>query len=259
MWQSLQSVGVLSLPWLQLNLNGCGAWLARRLLRSLSCFKWLHFQTCDPQNPFIIHLSAICICSWACLAFNLKRPLQGEESSWLGEHRYGDKFQSITFAFKSGINEMDHPGLHLTPLVTAASVFIWNNDRRVWGQPTSLFSNYLLGSCFDFMSSPLFIHFPPPLLQCNNDYAPVCGSNNQNYQNECFLRRDACKQQSEVLIMSEGACPAGKYFPVPIPKHTHARALTCWGNHEHGEAHSPRVLGSKREDVSKNYFWDRVK
>ncbi|CAF98984.1 unnamed protein product [Tetraodon nigroviridis] len=46
------------------------------------------------------------------------------------------------------------------------------------------------------------------LLQCNNDYAPVCGSNNQNYQNECFLRRDACKQQSEVLIMSEGACPA---------------------------------------------------
>nr|XP_046260395.1 tomoregulin-2a isoform X2 [Scatophagus argus] len=44
--------------------------------------------------------------------------------------------------------------------------------------------------------------------KCNNDYAPVCGSNNQNYQNECFLRRDACKQQSEVLIMSEGACPA---------------------------------------------------
>ncbi|KAF7658295.1 hypothetical protein LDENG_00014850 [Lucifuga dentata] len=44
--------------------------------------------------------------------------------------------------------------------------------------------------------------------KCNNDYAPVCGSNNQNYQNECFLRRDACKQQSEVLIISEGACPA---------------------------------------------------
>uniref|UniRef100_A0A3Q3DTU6 Transmembrane protein with EGF-like and two follistatin-like domains 2a n=1 Tax=Hippocampus comes TaxID=109280 RepID=A0A3Q3DTU6_HIPCM len=43
--------------------------------------------------------------------------------------------------------------------------------------------------------------------KCNNDYAPVCGSNNQNYQNECYLRRDACKQQSEVLILSEGACP----------------------------------------------------
>ncbi|XP_061579908.1 tomoregulin-2a isoform X2 [Cololabis saira] len=44
--------------------------------------------------------------------------------------------------------------------------------------------------------------------KCNNDYAPVCGSNNKNYQNECFLRRDACKQQSEVLITSEGDCPA---------------------------------------------------
>ncbi|XP_076016651.1 tomoregulin-2-like [Genypterus blacodes] len=44
--------------------------------------------------------------------------------------------------------------------------------------------------------------------KCNNDYAPVCGSNNQNYQNDCFLRRDACKQQSEVLVISEGACPA---------------------------------------------------
>ncbi|KAM6986198.1 tomoregulin-2-like isoform 2-T2 [Aplochiton taeniatus] len=43
--------------------------------------------------------------------------------------------------------------------------------------------------------------------KCNNDYVPVCGSNNQNYQNECFLRRDACKQQSEVLVVSEGACP----------------------------------------------------
>lgn len=43
--------------------------------------------------------------------------------------------------------------------------------------------------------------------KCNNDYAPVCGSNNQNYQNECFLRRDACKLQSEVIIISEGACP----------------------------------------------------
>ncbi|XP_056145952.1 tomoregulin-2a [Lampris incognitus] len=44
--------------------------------------------------------------------------------------------------------------------------------------------------------------------KCNNDYVPVCGSNNQNYQNECFLRRDACKQQSEVLVISEGSCPA---------------------------------------------------
>uniref|UniRef100_A0A674B4M9 Transmembrane protein with EGF-like and two follistatin-like domains 2a n=1 Tax=Salmo trutta TaxID=8032 RepID=A0A674B4M9_SALTR len=43
--------------------------------------------------------------------------------------------------------------------------------------------------------------------KCNNDYVPVCGSNNENYQNECYLRRDACKQQSEVLVVSEGSCP----------------------------------------------------
>lgn len=70
--------------------------------------------------------------------------------------------------------------------------------------------------------------------QCNNDYAPVCGSNNQNYQNECFLRRDACKQQSEVLILSEGACPAGMYIFVrhtqiqkeAKKKTSHARSST---------------------------------
>lgn len=61
-------------------------------------------------------------------------------------------------------------------------------------------------------------------LQCNNDYAPVCGSNNQNYQNECFLRRDACKQQSEVLIMSEGACPAGMYILWRLRNRTHSSA-----------------------------------
>lgn len=70
--------------------------------------------------------------------------------------------------------------------------------------------------------SPLFFLPPFSSLQCNNDYAPVCGSNNQNYQNECFLRRDACKQQSEVLIMSEGACPAGTYVYIMAPTLVHS-------------------------------------
>ncbi|XP_066544101.1 tomoregulin-2a isoform X1 [Amia ocellicauda] len=43
--------------------------------------------------------------------------------------------------------------------------------------------------------------------KCNTDYVPVCGSNNENYQNECYLRKDACKQQAEVLVSSEGSCP----------------------------------------------------
>ncbi|KAK3568795.1 hypothetical protein QTP86_017411 [Hemibagrus guttatus] len=46
--------------------------------------------------------------------------------------------------------------------------------------------------------------------KCNNDYAPVCGSNNKFYNNECLLRRDACKQQSEILVVAEGPCPIGK-------------------------------------------------
>ncbi|TRY59885.1 hypothetical protein DNTS_007076 [Danionella cerebrum] len=52
------------------------------------------------------------------------------------------------------------------------------------------------------------IHVTPASQLCNNDYVPVCGSNNENYENECFLRRDACKQQSEILVVSEGSCPA---------------------------------------------------
>lgn len=43
--------------------------------------------------------------------------------------------------------------------------------------------------------------------KCNNDFAPVCGSNHKVYNNECLLRRDACKQQTEILLVSEGSCP----------------------------------------------------
>uniref|UniRef100_A0A8D0HFI9 Kazal-like domain-containing protein n=1 Tax=Sphenodon punctatus TaxID=8508 RepID=A0A8D0HFI9_SPHPU len=46
---------------------------------------------------------------------------------------------------------------------------------------------------------------------CNSDYVPVCGSNGDTYQNECYLRQAACKQQSEILVMSEGSCATGKY------------------------------------------------
>ncbi|XP_016520050.1 tomoregulin-1-like [Poecilia formosa] len=41
---------------------------------------------------------------------------------------------------------------------------------------------------------------------CNKKYVPVCGSNGDTYQNECFLRRAACKKQRAISIVSEGAC-----------------------------------------------------
>lgn len=141
--------------------------------------------------------------------FEKTTPGWGEQLA-IGEHRYGDKVQSIISAFKSGINEMNHPGLHLTPS--------WQQHLSSCGIMTAMFENsplfYSIITSW-IAASTLWAHLFSLrfcLLQCNNDYAPVCGSNNQNYQNECFLRRDACKQQSEVLIMSEGACPAGMYI-----------------------------------------------
>ncbi|XP_040296554.1 tomoregulin-2 [Bufo bufo] len=42
--------------------------------------------------------------------------------------------------------------------------------------------------------------------KCQHDYIPVCGSNGVTYPNECYLRGAACKQQSEILVVSEGSC-----------------------------------------------------
>lgn len=56
-----------------------------------------------------------------------------------------------------------------------------------------------------------------PSHQCNNDYVPVCGSNGDTYQNECYLKQAACKQQSEILLVSEGSCATGRYNSPRLP------------------------------------------
>uniref|UniRef100_A0A8D0S9I8 Kazal-like domain-containing protein n=1 Tax=Sus scrofa TaxID=9823 RepID=A0A8D0S9I8_PIG len=47
------------------------------------------------------------------------------------------------------------------------------------------------------------------LLQCHTNYIPVCGSNGDTYQNECFLRRAACKHQKEITVVARGPCYSG--------------------------------------------------
>lgn len=100
--------------------------------------------------------------------------------------------------------------------ILKAQVFTWGHRLTIslWFNLASFRAPFL--TCF-LLSS----------LQCNNDYVPVCGSNNKNYQNECFLRRDACKQQSEVLIVSEGDCPAGMYIYLTVPTHKH-KPIHTW-------------------------------
>ncbi|ETE68927.1 Tomoregulin-1, partial [Ophiophagus hannah] len=43
-------------------------------------------------------------------------------------------------------------------------------------------------------------------LQCHTNYIPVCGSNGDTYQNECFLRRAACKHQKDITVVARGSC-----------------------------------------------------
>uniref|UniRef100_A0A4W3K2I2 Transmembrane protein with EGF like and two follistatin like domains 1 n=1 Tax=Callorhinchus milii TaxID=7868 RepID=A0A4W3K2I2_CALMI len=42
--------------------------------------------------------------------------------------------------------------------------------------------------------------------QCHTNYIPVCGSNGDAYQNECFLRLAACKYQKEITVITDGPC-----------------------------------------------------
>ncbi|TSL40937.1 Tomoregulin-1 [Bagarius yarrelli] len=42
--------------------------------------------------------------------------------------------------------------------------------------------------------------------QCHEKYIPVCGSNGDTYQNECYLRQAACTQQRLVSLASPGPC-----------------------------------------------------
>uniref|UniRef100_H3A8A5 Transmembrane protein with EGF like and two follistatin like domains 1 n=1 Tax=Latimeria chalumnae TaxID=7897 RepID=H3A8A5_LATCH len=42
--------------------------------------------------------------------------------------------------------------------------------------------------------------------QCPKSFVPVCGSNGDTYQNECILKKTACKYQKEITVLAEGPC-----------------------------------------------------
>ena len=41
---------------------------------------------------------------------------------------------------------------------------------------------------------------------CDEVYAPVCGSDGANYDSECKMRRAACEREQDVSIAEEGIC-----------------------------------------------------
>ncbi|KAH7642712.1 agrin-like isoform x4 [Dermatophagoides farinae] len=46
---------------------------------------------------------------------------------------------------------------------------------------------------------------------CSNEYDPVCGSNHQNYANECEMRSYACSRQIDITVLHHGVC--GQCYP----------------------------------------------
>lgn len=54
-------------------------------------------------------------------------------------------------------------------------------------------------------------------MQCHKHYVPVCGSNGDTYQNECYRLQAACRSQRLISRASEGPCSTGGSIAPPPP------------------------------------------
>ncbi len=51
---------------------------------------------------------------------------------------------------------------------------------------------------------------------CSHVYDPVCGSNGQDYDNECLLNISRCLTKKDITVASKGNCTSGRESYCPL-------------------------------------------